>query len=71
VAEIGILYLTAYNNAWGHPEIILFDERKEPTVKTSLYLPEKKYSDVKAGIAELQSEDINLDPVCEDIFADG
>ncbi len=59
------------HNAWGHPEIILFDERKEPTVKTSLYLPEKKYSDVKAGIAELQSEDINLDPVCEDIFADG
>lgn len=59
------------HNAWGHPGIVLFDDRKEPTVLTSLFLPEKKFSDVKAGVNALYSEDISLDPVCEDIFADG
>lgn len=59
------------DSLWGHPGILSFGKDQEVTIQSSLYLPEKKYSDVKEAVAELGSDDINLDIVCEDIFADG
>lgn len=56
---------------WGHPGILSFGKERETTIQSSLYLPEKKYNDVKEAVSELGSNDIDLTSVCEDIFADG
>ncbi len=58
-------------SAWGHPGIVAFDNENNKNIRCSLYLPEKRYGDVKPTMAELHSENVDMGIVCEDIFADG
>ena len=62
---------SSVKNVWGHPGILVFDDEKADVIRSSLYLPEKQYDDVKLAVAGLDTEKVNLDIICEDIIADG
>lgn len=56
---------------WGHPGILFRNGPDKRDIHSRLYLPEKQYDDVKQAVAELKSEDVDLNVVCEEIFGDG
>ena len=56
---------------WGHPGVLSIKESDKPSVRSSLYLPESRYDDVKTAVAELGAKKASLNVVCQDIFGDG
>ena len=56
---------------WGFPEMIKYDSTNKKTW-SRLYLYEERYSDKAAACRDLDNtEKINLQSFCDDIFGDG
>lgn len=70
ICSSGWLPITQF---WGHPGLLTYknDWKGHPVIEGNLYFPERVYEDVKTAIREFNSEPLDLNIVCEDIFADG
>ena len=58
---------------WGHPGVLTAKEdwQKRQKVCATLYLKDKEYTDVKEAVHEFEKDPLELNILCQDIFADG
>lgn len=58
---------------WGHPQVLTYKHswQSKPYVEANLYFSEREYEDIKQAVSEFETEPLDLNIVCEDIFADG